>query len=69
MNKQIKKNSCLFQLIKQTGSLLLLILSSSFYGKAQVEAWRSPLEFPLFLAGNFAELRPNHFHAGIDLKT
>lgn len=69
MNKQIKKNSCLFQLIKQTGSLLLLILSSSFYGEAQVEAWRSPLEFPLFLAGNFAELRPNHFHAGIDLKT
>jgi len=29
----------------------------------------SPLDIPLFLAGNFAELRSNHFHAGIDIKT
>ena len=28
-----------------------------------------PLEIPLRLAGNFGELRSNHFHAGIDLKT
>ena len=28
-----------------------------------------PLKIPFFLAGNFAELRPNHFHAGIDIKT
>ena len=33
------------------------------------EAWESPLDFPLFLAGNCGELRPNHFHGGIDLKT
>jgi hypothetical protein len=31
--------------------------------------FRSPLDIPLFLAGNFGELRPNHFHAGIDIKT
>lgn len=29
----------------------------------------SPLKIPLLLAGNFAELRSNHFHAGIDIKT
>lgn len=29
----------------------------------------SPLEIPLYLAGNFGEIRPNHFHAGLDLKT
>ncbi|MFT6814477.1 MAG: murein DD-endopeptidase MepM/ murein hydrolase activator NlpD [Sphingobacteriales bacterium] len=29
----------------------------------------SPLEIPLILAGNFAELRNNHFHGGIDIKT
>lgn len=29
----------------------------------------APLKIPFFLAGNFAELRPNHFHAGIDIKT
>lgn len=28
-----------------------------------------PLDIPLVLAGNFAELRSNHFHAGIDIKT
>ena len=29
----------------------------------------SPLDIPLFLSGNFGELRSTHFHAGIDLKT
>lgn len=28
-----------------------------------------PLKIPLSLAGNFGELRPNHFHSGIDIKT
>lgn len=31
--------------------------------------FRSPLEIPLGLSGNFGELRTNHFHAGLDLKT
>jgi hypothetical protein len=29
----------------------------------------SPLDIPMQLSGNFGELRPNHFHAGFDLKT
>ena len=29
----------------------------------------SPLKIPLLLAGNFGEIRNNHFHAGIDIKT
>ena len=29
----------------------------------------SPLNIPLVLAGTFGELRPNHFHSGIDIKT
>ncbi len=28
-----------------------------------------PVELPVYLSGSFAELRPNHFHAGIDIKT
>ncbi|TRX00419.1 M23 family metallopeptidase [Flavobacterium gawalongense] len=28
-----------------------------------------PLDVPMQLSGNFGELRPNHFHAGFDLKT
>jgi|JI9StandDraft_1071089.scaffolds.fasta_scaffold02411_8 murein DD-endopeptidase MepM/ murein hydrolase activator NlpD len=31
--------------------------------------FRSPLEIPLNLSGNFGELRTNHFHAGLDIKT
>ncbi|WP_164714171.1 peptidoglycan DD-metalloendopeptidase family protein [Chitinophaga rhizosphaerae] len=31
--------------------------------------FRNPLNVPMELAGNFGELRPNHFHSGLDLKT
>lgn len=31
--------------------------------------FRAPLDAPMQLSGNFGELRPNHFHAGFDLKT
>ncbi|MBP0905553.1 M23 family metallopeptidase [Mariniflexile gromovii] len=31
--------------------------------------FRSPLEIPLILSGNFGELRSNHFHSGLDIKT
>jgi murein DD-endopeptidase MepM/ murein hydrolase activator NlpD len=31
--------------------------------------FRSPLDIPMQLSGNFGELRPNHFHAGFDMKT
>ncbi len=29
----------------------------------------APLKIPLLMSANFGELRPNHFHSGIDLKT
>lgn len=28
-----------------------------------------PLDIPLYMSGTFAELRSNHFHAGVDLRT
>ena len=31
--------------------------------------FRSPLDIQLVLAGTFAELRSNHFHSGLDIKT
>ncbi|KAA3652090.1 MAG: M23 family peptidase [Bacteroidetes bacterium] len=43
-----------------------------FFSQAQSypqDYFRSPLDIPLFLSGNFGELRSNHFHAGIDIKT
>jgi len=31
--------------------------------------FRSPVDFPIQLSGTFAELRDDHFHSGIDIKT
>lgn len=31
--------------------------------------YQSPVNYPMVLAGNFAEPRPNHFHGGVDIKT
>lgn len=36
---------------------------------AQKDFFLNPLTRPLRLSGTFGELRPNHFHAGIDIKT
>ncbi|ADV49901.1 Peptidase M23 [Cellulophaga algicola DSM 14237] len=50
--------------------LVFLFFSTAFaqenYPK---DAFRSPLDIPLVLAGTFGELRSNHFHSGIDIKT
>ena len=27
----------------------------------------SPFDFPILLSANFGELRPNHFHNGLDI--
>ena len=31
--------------------------------------FRNPLDIPIYLAGNFGECRPGHFHSGMDIKT
>ncbi|MDB4089586.1 M23 family metallopeptidase, partial [Flavobacteriales bacterium] len=31
--------------------------------------FRSPMDIPLIVAGNFGEVRSNHFHTGMDFKT
>ncbi|SHJ41650.1 M23 family metallopeptidase [Pseudozobellia thermophila] len=53
--------------------ILSLLLFSCVFGFAQekypTDAFRSPLDIPVVLAGTFGELRSNHFHSGIDIKT
>lgn len=53
--------------------LLLFTLMLFSYSFAQTDYpksdFRSPLDIPLLLSGNFGELRSNHFHAGLDFKT
>lgn len=52
--------------------LLFLLVVSSFSGISQTNSptnYTAPLDIPLVLAANFGELRPNHFHMGVDFKT
>ncbi len=37
--------------------------------KYPVDYFRAPVSHTLLLSGTFGELRPNHFHAGIDIKS
>ena len=47
-------------------TLLLSIITITLSAQ---EAYRSPLDIPLILSANFGELRPYHFHSGVDFKT
>ncbi|WP_149276878.1 M23 family metallopeptidase [Pareuzebyella sediminis] len=50
---------------------LLLLLPVLNFGQSNYpkDAFRPPLDIPIILAGTFGELRSNHFHSGIDIKT
>ncbi len=51
--------------------LLFLLFSGPLFGQTQYpqDYFRSPLDITIVLAGTFAELRSNHFHSGLDIKT
>ena len=53
--------------------LFLLFLWVSFLSFSQEKYpknyFQNPLDIPLELSGTFGELRSNHFHAGLDIKT
>lgn len=58
--------------MKQLLLFFILFYSSQNAIFAQSEGdqgYHSPLGIPLVLASNFGELRPNHFHMGLDFKT
>jgi len=52
-------------------SFLILLFIQLGFSQAEYpkDFFRNPLDIPLILAGNFAELRSNHFHSGLDIKT
>lgn len=52
--------------------VLLLLCTFQSWGQKQAypqDYFRSPLDIDLILSGTFGELRSNHFHSGIDIKT
>lgn len=48
---------------------LLVVTNWVLAQNDSLRKYHSPLEIPLILSANFGELRPNHFHMGIDFKT
>lgn len=50
--------------------LLFIMVSCSIFGQTNYPTdFISPLSIPLDVSGSFGELRSNHFHSGLDLKT
>jgi murein DD-endopeptidase MepM/ murein hydrolase activator NlpD len=50
-------------------SIVLIINQSTFSQTYPTDYFRSPLDIPLYLSGTFGELRSNHFHSGMDIRT
>ncbi|AXG72093.1 murein DD-endopeptidase MepM [Kordia sp. SMS9] len=50
---------------------IFLLFFSFAYSQNEIinTDFRSPLDIPIILSGTFGELRSNHFHSGIDIKT
>ncbi len=59
--------------LKQYFSLIivLLIFNTIIYSQENYPKnyFISPIEIPIILSGTFGELRSNHFHSGVDIKT
>ena len=58
------------EMIRKLGFVLALGGSLCMQAQQpQQQTLRSPFDFQLWLSANFGELRPNHFHNGLDIKT
>lgn len=50
-------------------SIFFIIIFILFTLSKLFAQFRNPLDIPMYLSGGFAELRSNHFHSGLDIKT
>jgi hypothetical protein len=63
--------------MRKLGLILFLCMTNFGFGQNSTSSameypenyFRNPLDIPLVLSGTFGELRTNHFHAGLDIKT
>ena len=49
--------------------ILFFLITSFIYQNVSSQNYAAPFDFNMLLSGTFGELRSNHFHAGIDIKT
>lgn len=57
--------------MKKSFALIFLLITAASQAQSNIPSnfFNSPLEVPLVLSGTFGELRSNHFHSGMDIKT
>ena len=61
--------SMVFSNLYSSRFLIFFFCLSATFAQGQKWTCSSPLDIPLELAGSFAEIRSNHFHSGMDLRT
>ncbi len=49
--------------------IIVLIYTIQLHAQIPVDYFKIPLKIPIALSGTFGELRSNHFHSGLDIKT
>jgi hypothetical protein len=54
---------------KRNFLLSIIVISTLVNGQKNGNLFISPLKIPIFLSASFGELRADHFHSGIDIKT
>ena len=50
-------------------ALFLALTVTGLKAQERFPQYGSPLDIPIYLSATFGELRPNHLHAGLDIKT
>jgi len=59
-----------FSAMRRLSFIVFVLTAGTLIGQTYPKDYfRSPMDITIKLAGNFGELRPNHFHAGIDITT
>ena len=63
----VRSDTCIFPTVRFTS--FILAFSICICASAVAQEYANPLDGELILSGNFGEVRGNHFHSGLDLKT
>jgi len=57
------------KMLHRTIGFIILHLSMLYSSGQDLPSFHPPLKIPMYLSGNFGEIRTDHFHSGIDIKT
>ena len=65
----IQNRKTLIMKIRSFFAVLLCFVATSLLAQTNFPQYGNPLDIPIYLSATFGEIRPNHIHAGLDIKT